>query len=51
MYCLKKSPGSGAIQKPLSGTAHMPESGGGRIGRMVVFRTGQKLDAPAFRMT
>ncbi len=44
--CLKNIPGSCAIREPLSSTSHMPESGGGRVERMVVPRTGQKLDRP-----
>ena len=44
--CLKIVSGSCAIREPLSGTSHMPESGGGRVETVVVVRTGQKLDRP-----
>ncbi len=44
--CLKICPGFRAIREPLSGTSHMPESGGGRVERSVVDWTGQKWDRP-----
>ena len=44
--CLKNVPGSCAIREPLSGTSHMPESGGGRVERMEVPKDRSEVGSP-----